>query len=84
MVFSKCNHLLFCSLKACGIIEAVHRGKPFHDEIFRQGLFGEDVLWNALIDTYAKCGALAKTHQVLDELRVWDVVSWSTLITGYA
>ncbi|KAI5054408.1 hypothetical protein GOP47_0030704 [Adiantum capillus-veneris] len=33
---------------------------------------------------YAKCGALTKAQTILDELPVRDVVSWNTLIAGYA
>ena len=33
---------------------------------------------------YAKCGALAKAQEVFDDLYINDVVSWTTLITGYS
>eukprot|EP00250_Pteridium_aquilinum_P007949 c17548_g4_i1 orf=1-321(-) len=32
---------------------------------------------------YAKCGSLATAQEVFDNLLVRDVVSWTTLITGY-
>jgi pentatricopeptide repeat protein len=32
---------------------------------------------------YAKCGALAKAQQVLEELPSRDVITWSSLIAGY-
>ncbi|KAH7364964.1 hypothetical protein KP509_18G001000 [Ceratopteris richardii] len=71
-------------LKACGSVQAAELGEQIHDEIIRQGLLRTDVvLGNALIDMYAKCGALGKAEQVLDNLPFSDVVSWSTLITGY-
>ncbi|KAI5073952.1 hypothetical protein GOP47_0011965 [Adiantum capillus-veneris] len=74
-----------CILKACGITQDVDRGKQIHDEIVRQGLLEVDVvLGNALVDMYAKCGEIFEAHQVLDELPVRDVVSWSALIAGYA
>ncbi|KAI5066600.1 hypothetical protein GOP47_0019224 [Adiantum capillus-veneris] len=73
-----------CFLKACGIIGAVEKGKQIHDEIVSQGLLEKDgVLGNALVGMYAKCGALSKAAQVLDELPTRDVVSWSALIAGY-
>jgi pentatricopeptide repeat protein len=41
------------------------------------------VLGTALVDTYAKCGLLAKAQQVLEELPVRDEVTWNALLTGY-
>ncbi|KAI5062732.1 hypothetical protein GOP47_0023271 [Adiantum capillus-veneris] len=77
--------IFVCVLKACASMGAADKGKRIHDEINRQGLLGKDlVLGNALVDMYAKCGALAKAQQILDELPVEDVVSWSALITAYA
>ena len=40
-------------------------------------------LGTALVDMYAKCGMLAKTTQVLEEIPIRDVISWSALIAGY-
>jgi pentatricopeptide repeat protein len=51
----------------------------------RNGLLEKDiVLGNALIDMYVKCGVISKAQQVLEELFARDVISWSTLIMGYA
>ena len=74
-----------CILKACGTIRATNKGEQIHDQITRQGLLGNNiVLGNALVDMYVKCGALAKASQVIEELPSRDVVSWSTLMLGYA
>ena len=73
-----------CILNACASIRAIEKGKQIHNEIARKGLLGKDTeLGTALVDMYAKCGALAKAQQVFDELPVHTVVSWTTLITGY-
>ncbi|MCO5566963.1 hypothetical protein L7F22_020646 [Adiantum nelumboides] len=73
-----------CVLKACGISKELERGKQIHDEIVSQGLLGRNVvLGTALIDMYAKCGAVSKAKQVLNELAVRNSVSWSALIAGY-
>ena len=42
------------------------------------------MLGTTLVDMYAKCGALTEAQQVLKELSVRDIVSWSALIAGYA
>ncbi|KAI5081296.1 hypothetical protein GOP47_0004479 [Adiantum capillus-veneris] len=73
-----------CTLRACGSIGATEMGEEIHLEIARKQLLENDiVLGNALVDMYAKCGALSKAQQVLNELPVQDVVSWNALITGY-
>ncbi|KAI5066526.1 hypothetical protein GOP47_0019150 [Adiantum capillus-veneris] len=82
----KPNDVTFlCILKACGYLGATEKGEHIHDEIARQGLLGNSlVLGNALVHMYGKWGALAKAQQILEELPTTDVVSWNTLIAGYA
>ncbi|KAH6559526.1 hypothetical protein KP509_1Z005100 [Ceratopteris richardii] len=76
---------LVSGLKACGCICAIDKGREMHAEIERQGLMeGCEVLGNALISMYAKCGLVAFAKQVFDELPDRDVVSWTILMAGYA
>ena len=42
------------------------------------------VLGSALVDMYARCGWLSKAQEVLNELPNGNVVTWSSLIAGYA
>ncbi|KAH7307843.1 hypothetical protein KP509_22G079900 [Ceratopteris richardii] len=73
-----------CILKACGSIGAADKGERIHDEIAYQGLLESDVvLGTALVDMYAKCGALGKAQQVFQKLFSRNVITWSALITGY-
>ncbi|KAI5083561.1 hypothetical protein GOP47_0003304 [Adiantum capillus-veneris] len=75
---------LLCILKACGSIGAIDKGEKFHDEIARMGLLGNDISFStAVVDMYAKCGALSKAQQVLEELPHRTVVAWNALISGY-
>ncbi|KAI5063595.1 hypothetical protein GOP47_0022142 [Adiantum capillus-veneris] len=80
------NAMTFTSiLKACGDLKAAERGEQIHAEISRQGLLGsDDVLRNALVHMYVKCGALSKAQQILETLSSQDVCCWSALIVGYA
>jgi pentatricopeptide repeat protein len=75
-----------CILKACGSMAAFDRGKEIHDEIDKQGLLlGTDiVLGTALVDMYARCGALPKAYEVLQKLPGRSVITWNALISGYA
>ncbi|KAH7432831.1 hypothetical protein KP509_07G042200 [Ceratopteris richardii] len=74
-----------CLLKACASIRKLDEGEHIQDEILKQGLLKDNrLLGTALVDMYAKCGALARARQIHDELPIRDVVSWSALISGYA
>ena len=72
-------------LKACSKFKDVGIGYEIHAEIIERGFIEiNPYLGSSLVDMYAKCGFLAKAHEVLTELRIRDVVSWSALISPYA
>lgn len=73
-----------CSLKACGNIGAADKAAELHAEIERQGFLESELLGNTLVDTYSKCGNLARAKEVLDRIPVRDVVTWTALMSGYA
>ena len=74
-----------CILRACGHMGALNKGKQIHREIVSRSLLEKNSdLVNALVDMYAKCGALEKAQEVFDKLLVRDAVSWNALIAGYA
>ena len=72
-------------LKSYDNVGAIDKGEQIHDEIAKQGLLADNVvLGTALVDMYAKCGALVKARQVLDELLFYNAISWNALISSYA
>lgn len=76
---------ILCSLKACGSVGAIERGKEIHAEIERKSLLQVDVaVGNTLVDMYVKCESLAMAQEVFNKLPARDVVSWTSLIAGYA
>ncbi|KAH7433255.1 hypothetical protein KP509_07G061800 [Ceratopteris richardii] len=73
-----------CILKAYAALGALNEGKKIHDVVKNQGLLQNNVeLGTALVDMYAKCGALSKAKCVFDSLLHRDVVCWNALIVGY-
>ncbi|KAI5067830.1 hypothetical protein GOP47_0018358 [Adiantum capillus-veneris] len=72
------------SLKACGNIAALARGREIHSQIAKKGLDGDHLVGNTLIDLYAKCGALAEAEDIFCRLLTGDVLSWTSLIIGYS
>ncbi|KAI5058862.1 hypothetical protein GOP47_0027032 [Adiantum capillus-veneris] len=74
-----------CILKACSSMVDPEKCSKILVEIERHGWLEKDlVVGSTAIDMYAKCGLLDKAQQVFDKLRVRDVVSWTSLISGYA
>ncbi|KAJ7548554.1 hypothetical protein O6H91_07G017100 [Diphasiastrum complanatum] len=71
-------------IKACSSISALGQGKSVHIQFQNSGLEMDLLLGNALVDMYAKCGSMCDAQDVFSELARRDVVSWSTMIVGYA
>lgn len=71
-------------LKACAHQNWVKRGQELHTEIAKEELERDLKVGTALVDMYAKCGALAEAQDVFDNIEDRDVVLWTALIGGYA
>jgi pentatricopeptide repeat protein len=80
------NEITFtCVLKACANIGAIDKGKQIHDQVVSEGLLDKNILLGtAVVDMYAKCGALIKARKVLYELSSRNIATWNALISGYA
>lgn len=75
--------LLFV-LRACGNIGALVHGRWIHAEIIRHSFDGDTAVKNAVVDMYARCGSLEESRRLFSLLQEPDVVSWSSLFSGYA
>lgn len=75
---------LISVLSAVEVLTGLAEGKQVHGFAVRMWLSGEVPLNNALIDMYAKCGALHYARRVFDDGN-WckDVISWGSMILGY-
>ena len=74
---------LACYLKACGNTGAIDKGRKLHADIEKGLPKTNQIVCNALLDMYAKCGMLVKAEEVFDKLDLHDVTSWNVLIAGY-
>ena len=71
-------------LKSCAQNKDLCKGTRIHADVVKRG-FLERVpyLSTTLINMYAKCGAIEKAQQILEELPVRNSFIWSALIGGY-
>ncbi|KAJ7568443.1 hypothetical protein O6H91_01G033100 [Diphasiastrum complanatum] len=71
-------------LKACARITCLEQGQQLHFQIIESGFQSDEMVGGALIDMYAKCGSIEDARHVFNNLPEQDLVSWNTMIAGYA
>ncbi|KAG1365606.1 pentatricopeptide repeat-containing protein [Cocos nucifera] len=74
-------------LPACSQMAALSLGREIHGYMVASGMRsdeGDVFVDNALMDMYAKCGALENARRVFDGIRERDMASWNIMIDGYA
>ncbi|KAL8211416.1 hypothetical protein R6Q57_005853 [Mikania cordata] len=76
---------LSCALKACARLAALRLGKQIHAYVLRNIYEKSDVLFvdNCLIDMYVKSGDVDVARVVFNNMNQKNVVSWTSLLTGY-
>ena len=65
-------------------MEDKEKSQELYSTIVKRGLEINLVIGNALLDMYAKRGLLSDVAVVFKLLPYRDVISWTTLISGYA
>ncbi|XP_024929798.1 pentatricopeptide repeat-containing protein At5g56310 [Ziziphus jujuba] len=75
---------LLAVLSACANLGALRFGVWLHNYIQKRGFSGLITLQNALIDMYAKSGKIRKALDLFEIVKVKNVVTWTTMISGLA
>ncbi|XP_050369459.1 pentatricopeptide repeat-containing protein At2g27610 isoform X2 [Argentina anserina] len=76
--------ILSSLVKACGSLCDQVVGRQVHCHCVKSGL-GDDVsVGTALVDMYMKTEGVVEGRRVFDEMRERNVVTWTSLISGYA
>ncbi|GMP79023.1 hypothetical protein CsSME_00034729 [Camellia sinensis var. sinensis] len=71
---------------ACATHNSLRRGRALHHHMLTHNpnYHFNLHLTNHLLNMYAKCGDLDYAHQLFDEMPRRNIVSWTSLVSGYA
>ncbi|KAJ0967555.1 hypothetical protein J5N97_024472 [Dioscorea zingiberensis] len=75
---------LAIALSACARLVALDYGRCIHCDVVKLGFRLSSHCEAALIDMYAKCDHVIDARLVFDGVQCPDVISWTTMIAGYA
>ncbi|KDP37589.1 hypothetical protein JCGZ_07935 [Jatropha curcas] len=75
---------LSCVLKACGCLFDKHIGIQAHNYCVKSGFLEDVSVGTSLVDMYLKNGSVEEGRRMFDEMEERNVVSWTSLLTGYA
>nr|KYP52556.1 Pentatricopeptide repeat-containing protein At2g37320 family [Cajanus cajan] len=79
------NYFTYTSLlSACMGSGALGHGRCAHCQIIQMGFHSYLHIDNALIAMYSKCGAIDDALYIFENMKDRDVVTWNTMISGYA
>ncbi|XP_058095537.1 pentatricopeptide repeat-containing protein At5g16860-like [Magnolia sinica] len=71
-------------LSACAGISSLRQGKEIHLWALKNAYEGQTFVGSALIDMYAKCGRIGDSRGVFDLMTDKNLVTWNSMIRGYA
>ncbi|XAR52837.1 hypothetical protein NMG60_11021139 [Bertholletia excelsa] len=81
----KPNQSTFASaLSSCANLAALQAGEQIHQIVVKNGYTNDLSVSNSLLSMYAKCGRIFSAELVFDEINSIDIISWNSLIGGYA
>ncbi|KAF8399780.1 hypothetical protein HHK36_015650 [Tetracentron sinense] len=72
------------ALKSCAKLSDLQAGKQIHQHLIHYGCSNDRYVNAALVDMYAKCGEIKTARLVFDKMAARDLVSWTSMISGYA
>lgn len=71
-------------LSACGLVGLLDMGKEVHAQILKNSIEKNMYIGSTLVWLYCKCGAYVYATNVLENMPLRDVVSWTAMISGHA
>jgi pentatricopeptide repeat protein len=81
----KPNVLTYTSvLSACASFAALAQGLQLQTHVIKMAFASDVFVGSALVSLYSKCGSIAMARSIFDRMLERNLVSWNTMITGYA
>lgn len=71
------------ALASCTQLAALEQGKEIHKLVMESKVEPNEIVMGALLDMYAKCGAVDEALCVFNQLRKRDLVSWTSMIGAF-
>ncbi|KAH7653848.1 TPR-like protein [Dioscorea alata] len=71
-------------LTACVRLEELCLVRQVHGQVFLVGFLSNLIVSSAIVDAYSKCGCVSDAKRLFDEMKVKDVLAWTTLVYGYS
>ncbi|KAK6913279.1 Pentatricopeptide repeat [Dillenia turbinata] len=74
-------------VSACADSGDLNNGKKIHEtlvEIIKNKKNLSTMIWNALIDMYAKCGSIESAQEIFRGITEKDVSTWNSMLVGLA
>lgn len=81
------DHGVIASIfKSCAVLSSIKWGKALHSSILKIGHLSSHQVSKALLNMYAKCGALSDCKKLFSEVGYCghDPVFWNILLSGFA
>ncbi|RLN39466.1 pentatricopeptide repeat-containing protein [Panicum miliaceum] len=71
-------------LKSCAELRNLLLGKGMHADSLKLGLSRDKFVGSSLVGLYSKLARMADSHKVFEEILDKDIVSYTSMITGYS
>ncbi|KAL0534184.1 hypothetical protein IC582_028468 [Cucumis melo] len=75
---------LSCALKVCGVLFDQVVGRQVHCQSLKSGFLEDVSVGTSLVDMYMKTENFEDGRGIFDEMGIKNVVSWTSLLAGYA
>ncbi|KAI3504936.1 hypothetical protein L1887_26736 [Cichorium endivia] len=70
-------------LRKCVENNSLQEAQMIHAHIMKSGKQEDLFVMTSLVNVYGKCGAMEAAHKVFDKLSKRNVVTWTSLMSGY-
>ncbi|KAL9671131.1 hypothetical protein QQ045_008697 [Rhodiola kirilowii] len=70
------------ALKACANLGNATMACLVHRIAICRGFDGDVYVGNSLVDTYSKCGNVDSAIEVFNQMPLWNIVSWNSLLSA--